>query len=156
MQNSGEQTASANCRCRSIESGYRKGSALQNRRSISCQILTIFVAIPCGFASLLNESILSLVEALTIPYNSPLFMTSIQHTSSTHFFVSFLFSSLYTVSSELCALPQEEIFPQFLFSHSFMIVSRSWFTKSPVNQQTPDFYITVIKGHCWRYLFCLS
>lgn len=104
MQKSGEPTASVNCRCRRMESGYRKGSAL-GRRSISCQILTIFWAIPCGFASLLNESILSLVEALTILYNSPLFMTSIQHTSNTHLLVSFQFSSLYTVSSVLCALP---------------------------------------------------
>lgn len=139
MQNSGEQTASANCRCRRMESGCRKGSALQNWRSISCQILTFFF---CKLLCFCRSAQWEYSVSCWSTYN-PLQLTSLHDLYSTHFqhpflcFISVLFS-VHCLISALCSTttPQEEIFPQFVFSHSFMIVSRSWLKKRKLTENS--------------------
>lgn len=151
MQNSGEQTASANCRCRRMESGYRKGSALRTRWSISCQILAMF-----GWSSMVLQvgsweysvSCWSIYNPLQSTSLHALYSTHLQHPLSCFISVPF---SVHRLISALCSttIPQEEIFPQFLFSHSFRIMSRSCLKKrkhtktshQPANQKTPNLYI---------------
>lgn len=139
MQNCGEQTASANCRCGRMESEYRKGSALLTG-SISCQILTIFWQSP-----VVLQVCTMRVFCLCWSTNNPLQFTSLHDLCSTHLqhpfpcFMSVLFS-VHCLISALCSttIPLVDIFPEFLFSHSFMLVSRRCLRKRKYIQKLPS------------------
>lgn len=110
MQNSGEQTASVNCRCRRKDSGSKEGSALLTRWNISCQILTIFfvstMLLAVGSMRLFHLLLKHLQSHTIHIFHRPLFNTPPTPVFSFHF--SSLGCTLCLISSSRStSIPQE-------------------------------------------------